>query len=138
MKTLSFFVVLTLLSVLLLVSNQFFLGSIVPTVLYTLAACGLTAFCAAGEKKKRVRLIGRLNALFDGGEADMTAENEESSLVRKVILTRKAAEVREKRLDEGFRNLSSLVSDIAHQSKTPLASIRMYAEMLDDSGETAV
>ena len=126
------------LSLLLIAANQVFLGSTVPTILYALAVGGLAVFFAAEEKKKRVRLIARLNALFDGGEADPTAENEESALARKVTLTRKSAEVREKRLDEGYRNLSSLVSDIAHQSKTPLTSVKMYAEMLGDSEEAAV
>jgi signal transduction histidine kinase len=138
MRTLSFFAVLLLLSVLLCLSNQVFLGSAVPTVLYVLAVCGMAVFFAAGEKKKRVRLIERLNALFGGGEADLAAENEESALARQVVLTRKAAEVRGARLDEGYRNLSSLVSDIAHQSKTPLTSVRMYAEMLGDVPEATV
>ncbi len=138
MRTLSFFAALLLLSVLLCLSNQVFLGSTVPTMLYVLAVGGLAALYAAEEKKKRVRLIERLNALFGGGETDLTAENEESALARQVVLTRKAAEVRGSRLDEGYRNLSSLVSDIAHQSKTPLTSVRMYAELLGDVPEAAV
>ncbi len=138
MRTVSFFAALLLLSALLCLSNQVFLGSTLPTMLYVLAVGGLAALFAAGEKKKRVRLIERLNALFGGGETDMTAENEESALARQVVLTRKAGEIREARLDEGYRNLSSLVSDIAHQSKTPLTSVRMYAEMLGDCPEAAV
>ena len=126
------------LSMLLISANQVFLGSPIPTALYVLAVCSLFFFSVREEKKKRVRLITRLNALFDGGEADPTAENEESALARKVILIRKSTEVREKRLDEGYRNLSSLVSDIAHQSKTPLTSVKMYAELLGDSEEAAV
>ena len=126
------------LSMLLTAANQVFLGSPIPTALYALAVCSLFFISAREEKKKRVRLIERLKALFDGGEADPTAENEESALARKVTLTRKSAEVREKRLDEGYRNLSSLVSDIAHQSKTPLTSVKMYAELLGDSEEAAV
>ena len=138
MRTLSFFAALLLLSALLCLSNQVFLGSTVPTILYALAVGGLAVFFAAEEKKKRVRLIERLNALFAGGETDLTAENEESALARQVVLTRKAAEVRGSRLDEGYRNLSSLVSDIAHQSKTPLTSVRMYAELLGDVPEADV
>lgn len=138
MRTLSLFATLLLLSVLLCFSNQYYLGSAVPTILYVLAVTGLAVLFAAKEKKKRVRLIGRLNALFGGGKTDLTAENEESALARQVVLARKAAEVREARLDEGYRNLSSLVSDIAHQSKTPLTSVRMYAEMLGDCPEASV
>ena len=74
MRTLSFFAALLLLSVLLCFSNQVFLGSAVPTILYVLAVCGLAALYAAEEKKKRVRLIERLNALFEGGETDLTAD----------------------------------------------------------------
>ena len=126
------------LSLLLIAANQVFLGNPIPTALYALSVCSLFFFSVREEKKKRVRLITRLNALFDGGGADPTAENEESALARKVTLTRKSAGVREKRLDEGYRNLSSLVSDIAHQSKTPLTSVKMYAELLGDSEEAAV
>ncbi len=138
MKMFSFFAALLLFSVLLCFSNQIFLCSAVPTVLYVFAVGALAAIFAAEEKKKRVRLIERLNALFGSGETDLTAENEESALAQQVVLTRKADEVREARLDEGYRNLSALVSDIAHQSKTPLTSVKMYAEMLGNSPEAAV
>lgn len=126
------------LSMLLISANQVFLGSPIPTALYVLSVCSLFFLSAREEKKKRVRLIARLNALFDGGEADLTEENEESALARKVVLTRRSAEIRERHLDDGYRNLSSLVSDIAHQSKTPLTSVKMYSELLGDSEEAAV
>ena len=138
MKPVFVMAAILVLSVLLLLANQIYLGSPVPTALYVLSVCSLFFLSAREEKKKRVRLITRLNALFDGGEADPTAENEESALARKVVLTRRSAEIRERRLDDGYRNLSSLVSDIAHQSKTPLSSVKMYAELLGDSEEAAV
>ncbi len=126
--------VLTLffLSVLLIIANQYRLGSALPTVVYAVLAVGLIRWNTLREKKKRADLVARLNALFDGGEADLTAENEESVLARRVVLVRKSAAVREEKLKQGYEHLSSLVSDIAHQSKTPLASIRMTAETLND------
>ena len=138
MKTPALLVSVLFLSVLLILANQFYLGSAVPTILYALSICGLVVLYAVDEKKKRIRLIERLEALFAGGEVDLSAENEESALARQVVLARKSAEVREARLEDGYRNLSALVSDIAHQSKTPLTSVQMYAEMLGDSEEAAV
>ena len=131
MKPIPTILALIFLSVLLVLANQYRLGSVVPTVVYTVLAVGLILRNALREKKKRADLVARLNALFDGGEADLTAENEESALARRVVLTRKAQTVREEKLRQGYEHLSSLVSDIAHQSKTPLASIRMTAETLD-------
>jgi len=131
MKPIPTILALIFLSVLLVLANQYRLGSVVPTVVYTVLAVGLILRSALREKKKRADLVARLNALFDGGEADLTAENEESALARRVVLTRKAQTVREEKLRQGYEHLSSLVSDIAHQSKTPLASIRMTAETLD-------
>ncbi len=131
MKPIPTILALIFLSVLLVLANQYRLGSVVPTVVYTVLAVGLILWSALREKKKRADLVARLNALFDGGEADLTAENEESALARRVVLTRKAQTVREEKLRQGYEHLSSLVSDIAHQSKTPLASIRMTAETLD-------
>ena len=131
MKPIPTILALIFLSVLLVLANQYRLGSVVPTAVYTVLAVGLILRSALREKKKRADLVARLNALFDGGEADLTAENEESALARRVVLTRKAQTVREEKLRQGYEHLSSLVSDIAHQSKTPLASIRMTAETLD-------
>ena len=131
MKPIPTILALIFLSVLLVLANQYRLGSVVPTVVYTVLAVGLILRSALWEKKKRADLVARLNALFEGGEADLTAEHEESALARRVVLTRKSQTVREEKLRQGYEHLSSLVSDIAHQSKTPLASIRMTAETLD-------
>ncbi len=136
MKPFPTVITLVLLSVLLIIANQYRLGSALPTAVYAVLAVGLILWNALREKKKRADLVARLNALFDGGEADLTAENEESALARRVVLVRKSAAVREEKLKQGYEHLSSLVSDIAHQSKTPLASIRMTAEtMSSPTGE---
>ena len=131
MKPIPTILALIFLSVLLVLANQYWLGSIVPTVVYAVLAVGLILWGALRERRLRADLVARLNALFDGGEADLTAEREESTLARRVVLTRKSQTVREEKLKDGYEHLSSLVSDIAHQSKTPLASIRMTAETLN-------
>lgn len=41
----------------------------------------------------------------------------------------------DRRVTESYRNLAALVSDIAHQCKTPLTAAAMYAEMLAPSVE---
>ena len=131
MKPIPTILALILLSVVLIFVNQYRLGSAVPTAVYAVLAVGLSLWNAFRERRARTDLVARLNALLDSGEADLAAEQEESALARRVVLSRKSAAVREEKLKQGYEHLSSLVSDIAHQSKTPLAAIRMTAETLD-------
>ena len=96
MKAIPTALALIFLSVLLALANQYRLGSVVPTAVYSLLAVGLILWNALRERKSRADLVARLNALFDGGEVDLTAENEESALARRVALARKSQAVREK------------------------------------------
>ncbi len=131
MKTIPTVAVMAFLSILLILTNQYWLGSGIPTILYVLLTALLVLWNARQMKRSRTELVERLNGLFDGAEPDPAAEEEDSALARKVTLARKSAEVREARLREGTEHLSALVSDIAHQTKTPLASVKMYADMID-------
>ena len=38
--------------------------------------------------------------------------------------------------DKERENLKKLVSDISHQTRTPLSSILLYAELMEDAAET--
>ena len=138
MKILPTVLAMILLSLFLAAANQYFPGSSVPTIIYALTTVALVIVDNCLQKRSRAELVARLNALFDGGEADLTAEDEDSALARRVTLARKSAAVREARLRDGYEHLSALVSDIAHQSKTPLTSVRMYAEMLDNPEGEAI
>lgn len=44
----------------------------------------------------------------------------------------------EERVRRGFYDISSLVSDISHQCKTPLSSILMYTELSRDRGDIVI
>ena len=94
MKPIPTALALVFLSVLLVLANQYRLGSALPTAVYAVLAVGLVFWNAVREKKKRADLVARLNTAFDGGEADLTAENEESALVRRMVLARKSQAVR--------------------------------------------
>ena len=138
MKTFKTVLILILMSALLITMNQYYFGSAVPTILYAILTIVLVLRNEVSVRRSRKELVTRLNALFDGEEPDMTAESEDSALSRKVTLAHKSAEVREARLRDGYEHLSTLVSDIAHQSKTPLTSVKMYADMIDGPEGAAI
>ncbi|MBQ7299269.1 MAG: HAMP domain-containing histidine kinase, partial [Clostridia bacterium] len=65
-----------------------------------------------------------------GGEsADHIADEHLTPTERRLITRLCELETREAKVQNGYKNISSLVADIAHQSKTPLSSILMYTEM---------
>ena len=106
--------------------------------LYIAAVC--LCFCAFAVLERRERKLteDRIEQIFfDKTEPGKPAvsEDELSLLERRVLLYRRQEETREKRLSEGYANLASLVSDIAHQTKTPLSAIRLNAETLSPSHE---
>ena len=71
----------------------------------------------------------RLRELIDHSAAFVTDE-EMTPTERELLLHLKSLETREKKLADCYSDLSSLAADIAHQCKTPLSSILMYAETL--------
>lgn len=62
-------------------------------------------------------------------------KSESAPLARQIQLKRQEETMRDKRLTESYRHLASLLSDIAHQCKTPLTAVTMYTELLPSSGE---
>lgn len=68
-------------------------------------------------------------------EEDRTQHNQETLVSKVVMELEKMDEVMQSRLSESSRekeNLQKIISDTAHQVKTPLTSIRMYHDMLSD------
>lgn len=100
-------------------------------ILALLAVCGVYFVM---EKRKQDRILDRFAQILRNGSADYIADERLTPTERRLITYLNELETREARVQNGYRSISSLVADIAHQSKTPLSSILMYTEM-SENGE---
>ncbi|MBR5221400.1 MAG: HAMP domain-containing histidine kinase, partial [Clostridia bacterium] len=121
-------VLLVLLSAVFFVLWQYFESPwlIVGYILAILAVC---AVAFVRERRKNRRILDRFERILDGESADHIADEHLTPTERRLITRLCELETREAKVQNGYKNISSLVADIAHQSKTPLSSILMYTEM---------
>lgn len=135
--TLLFITVWLILTAAFCLVNSLYVGSVWPTVCYA----ALSGFIAAGfalyEKRRRQRLLDDVRKVLDGKDDLAAQESSLAPLARQLRLKRSEEETRDRRVTESYRDLAALVSDIAHQCKTPLTAARMYAELLPPSDESA-
>lgn len=120
----------------LCLANSFYVGSIWPTVCYGMLMGIAAAGFALYEKTRRKELLDDVQRALEGKEDFSVTENETAPLARQLRLKRCEEETRDRRVTESYRGLAALVSDIAHQCKTPLTAAAMYAEMLPPSTES--
>ena len=132
-----FITVWLILTVAFCLVNSLYVGSVWPTVCYA----ALSGFIAVGfalyEKRRRQRLLDDVRKVLDGKDDLAARESSLAPLARQLRLKRSEEETRDRRVTESYRDLAALVSDIAHQCKTPLTAARMYAELLPPSDESA-
>lgn len=135
--TLLFIIIWLVLTAVFCLVNSLYVGSIWPTVCYA----ALSGFIAVGfalyEKMRRQKLLDDVQKALDGKDDFAARESSLAPLARQLRLKRSEEETRDRRVTESYRNLAALVSDIAHQCKTPLTATRMYAELLPPSTESA-
>lgn len=81
------------------------------------------------ERQKNQRILTRFEQILHAGCADYIVDEQLTPTERRLITHLCELEAREARIKNSYHNISSLVADIAHQSKTPLSSILMYTEM---------
>jgi len=98
-------------------------------IISLLIVCGVFII---NERRKYNSIFDRLEKIMDLGTADHIADESMSPTERRLITRLHELETREAKIQNGYRNISSLVSDIAHQSKTPLSSILMYTELSEN------
>jgi len=101
---------------------------------YILAILSVCAIAFVRERRKNRRILDRFERILGGESADHIADDHLTPTERRLITRLCELETREAKVQNGYRNISSLVADIAHQSKTPLSSILMYTEM-SENGE---
>lgn len=119
------------------VVNRLSIGSAWPAICYGVLAGLLAAGFAWYEKRRRQRLLEDVQRALEGRDDFTVTEREAAPVARQLRLKRSEEEARDRRVTESYRNLAALVSDIAHQCKTPLTATAMYAELLPPSAESA-
>ncbi|SCJ79658.1 Sensor protein srrB [uncultured Eubacterium sp.] len=102
-----------------------------------LAAVGIIAYTRHSLIMYTKKLSDCLDSMIAGDE-EIAFEEEEDSLVGKVqAKMRKLYEILQSRTEDSQRNQKNLektISDLSHQVKTPIASIRMYQNILMRQG----
>ena len=121
-------VLLFLLSALFFVLWQYFESPwlILGYILTILAVCVVVFLI---ERRKNQRILDRFERILGDESADHIADEHLTPTERRLITRLCELETREAKVRSGYKNISALVADIAHQSKTPLSSILMYTEM---------
>lgn len=133
--TLLFIVVWFVMTVVFCLANSFYVGSIWPTVCYAAFTSFFVASFALYERMRRWKLLNDMQRALEDRDNFSVEESEIAPLARQLKYKRSEEETRDRRVTESYRNLAALVSDIAHQCKTPLTAAAMYAEMLPPSAE---
>ena len=108
--------------------------TIILAILLILAIC-----YGSYQKRKTYRMIDRLLDSVLSQEMIVYSEMEEgefSALVSKIKQIQEVLENRAKSADSEKEQVKSLVSNMSHQLKTPLANLSLYAEILGQ-GEIA-
>ena len=109
--------------------------TVILAVLFLAAAGG----CVYGWRRNRqmYRVIDRmLDEILDGEEISQAdiREGEISALASKAKRIREKVENGIFRAEEEKEQVKSLISNMSHQLKTPLAGLMMYREMLEEKG----
>ena len=99
---------------------------------YILAVLAVFGFCILHERKKNRQIFDRFEQILTGKSADHVADERLTPTERRLITRLCELETREAKVQNSYRSISSLVADIAHQSKPPLSSILMYTEMSEN------
>ncbi len=136
--TVPFIALWLVLTVAFCLVNSLYVGSIWPTVCYAALFGAIAMGFAVYEKTRRQRLLDDVQKALDGKDDFTARESSLAPLARQLRLKRGEEETRDRRVTESYRNLAALVSDIAHQRKTPLTAAKMYAELLPASPEVDV
>ena len=89
-----------------------------------------------GRMKIRRNEYEILNQMLDDAIAGTFDESELSKLQTKFMRYLSTASMSEKKIQEEKDNLKELITNISHQTKTPLTNILMYSELLTEVAAT--
>ncbi len=84
-------------------------------------------------RKLMLRLDGMLRAAMDGSFHEMTFDETQLSQLESTLAQYLAAnEISQQNLAAEKDSIKTLIADISHQSKTPIANLLLYAELLEE------
>lgn len=103
----------------------------VVAALVLLAAMGVLLWRGRYERRLMGRLDAMLSAAIEGNFSESNFDETQcSALESRLAQYLQAGSDGARRLAEQRDQLAGLVSDVSHQTKTPLANIRLYAQLL--------
>ena len=107
-------------------------------VAFAVAVCALAAlFVREYRRKKELEAMDRLLDIAIAGDfsPDTFDETQVSKLGSKLYRYMTSAKLRRGQLEEEQARVRAMISDISHQTKTPVANILLYTELLSEQPE---
>ncbi|MBE5909415.1 MAG: HAMP domain-containing histidine kinase [Lachnospiraceae bacterium] len=102
------------------------------------AAFLIVIVCMTIQRQRTKRLLRRLDEMLDAGiRGDFRAadydESQLSRLEAKLEQFLDSSAISARNVSEEHRRMKTLISDISHQTKTPIANLVLYSELLSDA-----
>ena len=104
-------------------------------ILCLILAAGLAIFDFLIRRRSLKRMYAMIQSAIDGTfQADLYDESLFASVENKLAEYIAASQVQAVKTAEEKEKIKTLISDISHQTKTPLANILLYTELLKEEG----
>ena len=102
------------------------------------AALLIVIVCMTIQQYRTKRLLRRLDEMLDAGirgdfQADDYDESQLSRLEAKLEQFLDSSAISARNVSEEHHRMKTLISDISHQTKTPIANLVLYSELLSDA-----
>lgn len=114
---------------------------IVVSSLFALTGAVILIFFMLAVRKQMGDLLSKLSltiqSIIDREERELFSAVEDNMLSKlqvQVLKLSRMVKMQNMKVREENEEIKSLISDIAHQLKTPLANLNMYVSLLDDGG----
>lgn len=108
---------------------------IIIAILCLVLAAGIVIFDFFVRRRSLKRMYAMIQSAMDGTfRADVYDESLFASVENKLAEYIAAAQVQEEKMAAEQEKIKTLVTDISHQTKTPLANILLYTELLKEEG----
>lgn len=108
---------------------------LIIAILCLVLAAGIAIFDFFTRRRSLKRMYAMIQSAMDGTfQADLYDESLFASVENKLAEYIAASQVQAVRTAEEQEKIKALISDISHQTKTPLANILLYTELLKEEG----
>ena len=108
---------------------------LIIAILCLILAAGIAIFDFLIRRRSLKRMYAMIQSAIDGTfQADLYDESLFASVENKLAEYIAASQVQAVKTAEEKEKIKTLISDISHQTKTPLANILLYTELLKEEG----